>query len=357
MGAAFKLNRLANSILSQAGLRVIKDENYQGLVRRYGAILRRLGLENDDVLHQPTFGNAPLAAADQAYLTRNNPRLLDLERRYAALDTAIIDPSMWSSKFTRGSEIDLEHFRGETYVWQHRDFNFPVHYWVTTKYLQSIDSLGLLDKLQEDELFGCYNFTVGNQRVSRDLLDSVSEILFLERVLRISQKPNLQVLDIGAGYGRLAHRLARGLANLDKVFCADAVAESTFLCDYYLRYRGVADKAVVVPLDQLDSRLRGAQISIAVNCHSFSECTLQTVSAWLTALEQHHIQYLLIVPTATMDGGRTLFTIEKAGNSLDILPTLTERGWKRIALQPKYGDSEVQKYGITPTFYHLFARG
>ena len=356
MCAAFNPKRLANSILRPAGLRVVKSENYQGLLRRYEAILRRLGLDNDTVLYQPTFGQASVTAADQAYLTRNNPRLRDLEKRYAALDTPIIDPSLWSSSFTRSAEIDLAHFRGETYVWQHRDYNFPIHYWVTTKYLQSIDSLGLFAKLQEDELFGCYNFTACKHRVSRDLLDSMSEILFLERVLSISKIPNLQILDIGAGYGRLAHRLVQGVPNLDKVFCTDAVPESTFLCDYYLRYRGVADKAVVVPLDQLDSGLRGARISIAINCHSFSECTLQTISAWLTALDKHQVQYLMIVPTALRDGGRTLYTTEKEGNPLDFLPTLTGRGWKRIELQPKYGDSEVQRFGVTPTFYHLFAR-
>jgi hypothetical protein len=289
-------------------------------------------------------------------LARTNPKLLALEQRYAALDTKAIDPSLWSKDFTSSPEIDLQHFRGETYVWQHRDFNFPVHYWVTTKFLQSIDNLGLFAKLEEDELFGCYNFMACGKCVSRDLLDSISEILFLERTLHISQMENLKILDIGAGYGRLAHRLVRGLANIDQVYCTDAVAVSTFLCDYYLRYRGVTDRSVVVPLDQLEIIPNSSQVSIAVNCHSFSECTLQSIKAWLDLLVRKGVSFLMIVPTALKDGGRTLFTTEKDGRQLDFLPALADRGWKRVEMQPKFGDSEVQKHGITPTFYHLFAK-
>ena len=58
------------------------------------------------------------------------------------------------------------------------------------------------------------------------------------------------------------------------MFCVDAVAISTFICEYYLGFRGADDRASVVPLDELDSLLALQPIDLAVNIHSFSECPI-----------------------------------------------------------------------------------
>ena len=75
--------------------------------------------------------------------------------------------------------------------------------------------------------------------VTRDLPDSVAELNFLERHLAISQRTAVVVLDIGAGYGRLAYRSVVALPLIERYLCTDAVPVSTFNCEHYLRYRGV----------------------------------------------------------------------------------------------------------------------
>ena len=53
------------------------------------------------------------------------------------------------------------------------------------------------------------------------------------------------MLDIGAGYGRLAHRMSAAFPQLEDYCCVDAVPESTFLSEYYLRHRGCTPPARV----------------------------------------------------------------------------------------------------------------
>ncbi len=75
----------------------------------------------------------------------------------------------------------------------------------------------------------------------------MNELCFLERELGLRERERFSVLDIGAGYGRLAHRMAAAHAErLADYCCVDAVPESTFVSEYYLRHRGVAPPARVV---------------------------------------------------------------------------------------------------------------
>jgi hypothetical protein len=46
---------------------------------------------------------------------------------------------------------------------------------------------------------------------------------------------------------RLAYRMSEALPNLAGYDCIDAVPVSTFLCEYYLGFRGVPDTVRVVP--------------------------------------------------------------------------------------------------------------
>ena len=54
------------------------------------------------------------------------------------------------------------------------------------------------------------------------------------------------------------------------------MAASTFVSDYYLRFRN-ASKAVVVPLDEIETWLTSQKVDIAINIHSFSECQLSAI--------------------------------------------------------------------------------
>jgi putative sugar O-methyltransferase len=141
-----------------------------------------------------------------------------------------------------------------------------------------------MERLDEDGLFGAYTFDFnGEKLVSRDLLDSILEINFLDRHLGLARREGFNLLDVGAGYGRLAHRLATAFPGTMRIYCTDAVSESTFLCEYYLRFRGLADRTEVVPLDEIEARLRTVRIDVATNIHSFSECPMpQWNGGWIS---------------------------------------------------------------------------
>jgi hypothetical protein len=191
----------------------------------------------------------PKGAAE--YLNAGNPRLMDLKRRYKGHPAAM--HSLWKDTYIQ-AELDFSTFRGDNaYIWQTRQINanLVMQYLLTAYHVKDVDQLNLFDRLREDGQFGAVNFSFNDQIVvSRDLLDSILEINFLERHLRISQMAAPVVLDIGAGYGRFAYRMVNALPNLKTVYCTDAVAESTFLCDYYLNFRGVGDRARAIPIDE-----------------------------------------------------------------------------------------------------------
>jgi hypothetical protein len=295
----------------------------------------------------------PQGAED--YLRVDNPRLAELRSRYRGLNCPAACHSLWTDTHT--SLIDLRYFRGDnSFVCQYQDQNAEVNYFLTASYLKSIDTLNLFGCLQEDGLFGAYTFEFDdNLLLSRDLLDSVSEITFLEENMRISRIQNLKVLDIGAGYGRFAHRLIESLPVAEKVICTDAVAESTFLSEYYLRFRGLAEKAKVVPLDEIEKVLDQKEIHLAVNIHSFSESTLASVCWWLDLLSKHRVQYLFVVPNADEHGGTRLLSREPAGiERQDFMPAILSRGYRLAKKRAKYSAPGVQKCGVSPTDYFLF---
>jgi hypothetical protein len=84
------------------------------------------------------------------------------------------------------------------------------------------------------------------------------------------------MLDVGAGHGRLAHRMVTALPGIEKFFCTDAVTVSTFVSDYYLRFRGV-EEALIIPLEEIDNMLRDHPVDFAINIHSFLECRTQAI--------------------------------------------------------------------------------
>ena len=282
------------------------------------------------------------------YLVPTNPRLVELRRRYAAFDANVTTPLVWTETLVDAG--DMQYFRGDNaYVWQVRERGMNIMaYALTAYYMQSIDALGLLEKLDEDDYFGVHNFEVGGRLVSRDLLDSVAEIYFLEKHLRISSKPGFSVLDIGAGYGRLAHRMTGALPNVSRYLCTDAFPVSTFISEYYLRFRGIEHKARAVPLDEIEQALSAEPVDIAVNIHSFSECKASAIEWWVALLEKHQVKYLMIVPNT----GDALRTHE----GVDFGTIVQSHGYRLKAMDPKYRDPVLQQCAINPSYYFLFER-
>ncbi|EKQ66967.1 hypothetical protein OsccyDRAFT_4783 [Leptolyngbyaceae cyanobacterium JSC-12] len=342
-------------------LRALEQE-FQALLSEYQALKSRHDRLSDR-LHLPEkffeqYPNPrPLLPDGANYLLINsNTRLTELTQRYRTVTHPAMNASMWVEEFVH-QEIDLHGFRADGgYVWQHRDINTDLHYALCTYYLKSIDTLRLFDKLTEDQLFGAYTVMVDDRPVSRDLLDSMTEIYFLERHLNISKRPNVKILDIGAGYGRLAHRLVQSLPNLGTVFCTDAIATSTFLCEYYLQFRAVNQKAVTVPFDELQPTLSNHAIDVAVNVHSFSECSLEAINGWLDLLTELAIPNLMIVPNMLDNGGTKLLSCEKDKTRINYQPLLEERGYQLVACDPKFLDPIVQANGVSPTHHFFFQK-
>ena len=290
-----------------------------------------------------------------SYLSPDNKRLLELQKAYSQLTIPAVDSSIWSRGYV-DQEVNITEFRGDcAYVWQLRDGNQEYQHILSALYAQSIDSLGLFDLLREDDQFGvqAYNYNESHL-VSRDLLDSVIEILFLERHLGISKLENINVLDIGAGYGRLAHRMVEALPNIRHMFCVEAIPESTFISEYYLNYRGVSDRAHAVPIYEIEDLLNKYKVQLATNIHSFSECTLTSINWWLDLLISHSVKYLMIEPNAGKCSGKRLLSAERDHNRIEYLGSIESRGYKLIAKEPSYMNSSVQKFGVSPTYYYLF---
>lgn len=319
------------------------------LVRR--SYWRQL-LEEDSRQQRPSFKQSPLPDGTREYLQPDNPRLRELKQAY--LGHPATNHSKWTPQHVT-SGLHLGFFRGDNvYIWQVRDKTTEGRYVISTYYVKMHDRLGLLARLEEDELFGIHTFEVDDHAVSRDLLDSILEINFLDETLNLSglSKPN--ILDIGAGYGRLAYRMVKALKNIGHVYCTDAIPESTFLCEYYLRFRGVDGQATTVPLHQVQSFLEKHPVDIATNIHSFSECSFTSICWWLDLLKSNRVRYLMIAPNIEKDGPR-LLSREAEGEPIDFLPAITSRGYQLVACHPKYRHSpSAQKHGVFPTHYYLF---
>jgi len=346
-----------NAGLHRLGLHLLKHGEFDRLASvdtDHARLCARLGLPRNGLLWRPNRSAGSVPPSEAAYLTHDNPRLRELHERYARVNSPLITRSKWTGAFVN-RDVPLTMFRADGgYVYQLRQ-NVPAHYVVTAKYIRAIDRLGLLDRLGEDDAFGVYGVRLSDGRlVTRDLLDSIAEIYFLDRVLGISGLSDVRILDIGAGYGRFAHRVTAALPGVEKVFCVDAIPESTFLAEYYLRFRGATPRAVVVTLDTMEDTLSATKLDLAVNIHSFSECALETIAAWASVLAKLRVKHLMVVPNPATHGGHELLSRELDGRRLDFSAALRDAGYILKEKQPKYLDPDVQVHGISPTCHYLF---
>jgi hypothetical protein len=320
--------RVANYLLRRAGYQI-------------HSIRRPDGASTCDASHLPI--GAP------EYLRAGNPRLKQLKHDYSRFDRHVTESRQWTRHTVRGH--DLLNFRGDNaYVWQVQGGDREANYAISARHIESIDKSGLLDRLTEDGAFGAHVFNLNGRKVSRDLLDSVAELCFLDRHLGIFERPDLRILDIGAGYGRMAHRMVTALPNVTRFLCTDAIPVSTFISEYYLKFRGIDTKATAVPVTDINSVLEDCPIDLAINVHSFSECRIQAVTWWLRIMRDRNISHVFVVPNALDHGGTRLLTNAKE----DLMPLFTSHGFELTACEPKYLDPFTQQYGVQPTHYYLF---
>jgi SAM-dependent methyltransferase len=297
----------------------------------------------------------PPGAAEE--LVSDNPRLVELRRRYERIDGPLVQHTFWTEQY-RTVDLDLAYFRGDNaFVWQQRRMgDLRLKLYLYLQYLEQLDERKLLWELGEDGAFGCWTYDYADRpRVSRDLLDSVNELYFLERVWGLFDRSGFGVLDIGAGYGRLAHRMATGVPGLGRYYCVDAVPESTFLCEYYLRYRGVEGAATVVPLDELD-RVPVGGVDLAVSVHSFSEMSGAAIAEWMRVLVTKQVPGLLVVP----NDPEGLLSVEADGSRRRAEHLITDAGYERAAHEPIFLDRNLPELvGVDDQyfFYRHRARG
>jgi len=293
-------------------------------------------------------GTLPPGAADILRMT--NPRLQELERRYAAAPPAVRPGFEWAPGALTAEA--LAYFRGDNpYVFQRRGPNrHELGYALTYYATKADDREGLLDRLSEDELFGIHAFDIDGRMISRDLLDSVGEIAFLMRHAGLGTAAR-NVLDIGSGYGRLAHRIDQALDEV-RVFATDAFAASTFLAEYYLRFRA-CERASAVPLDEVEALLASRSIDLAVNVHSFPECTPAAIGWWAELLSRHKVPRLFVVPNG--EGEYTGGCRTNRGEEIE--PILAAHGYRLALRSPRYRDPVVRRYGLDPVDFFLFELG
>jgi SAM-dependent methyltransferase len=157
-------------------------------------------------------------------------------------------------------------------------------------YVRSLGN-GWLERLaEEDDAFGCDWAEVDGVKVSRDLVDSIVELDFLHRICGLPLD-SCRVLDIGAGYGRLAHRMT-ALFPGSWVVCTDPIEVSRAVCRKYLEFRRVS-RAIVVAPEALSPQ---TFFDLAMNVHSWPECTRAEINSWLDWLVARRVPRLFVVP-------------------------------------------------------------
>ncbi len=287
----------------------------------------------------------PLPEGAAEVLRASNPHLVELARRYRGHPAAA--RSGWSDLRLQG-QIDLCYFRGDSqYLYQRRGTP-EAAFALAADYVARHGVLGLLEAFSEDGAFGALTFEAFGRRVSRDLLDSALEIEALAAWLGADRLAAARVLDVGAGYGRLAHRLCTWSPRA-RVVATDAVPLSTFLCEYYLGYRGCTN-AKVIPLDEAEAAIGRGGFDLAVNVHSFAEAPRAAVTWWLERIAAARVPRLWIVHNE-----RELFALEADLSRKSYDDVLTKLGYRRVDLRAKYAHSDtVQRLGAFPAWYHAF---
>lgn len=273
----------------------------------------------------------------------DSPELAELRRRYRALDSPLAVPSaLWTP--TRAATIDLTRFGPTTPTCgkpapstPEPDRGSPTC--CTPTRCARSTGRGCSCQLDDDRAFGAVLFGYHDPPVlSRDLLDSVNELCFLDRAFGLFERSELTVLDVGAGYGRLAHRMTQAVPNLRRYYCADAIPESTYICDHYLRYRHVDKTAVTVPLRELRDQLTGVRVDLAVGIRSLSEMTYSAMTGWFDLLDELSVPVLYAIP----NDSRYLASRERDGTRRGALGDLTRRGFTLTADEPVIADPDIR---------------
>lgn len=122
--------------------------------------------------------------------------------------------------------------------------------------------------------------------VTRQWLDSNTELWFLNKHGLL----NRNFLDIGAGYGRLA---VSASPYVKDYWCTDGVEVSQRVCRTHVEaYAHTGNVHVVSPEQLLEQK---PLLDVAVNIHSWNECSLHSIACWLEILKLLKVPFLFTV--------------------------------------------------------------
>ena len=279
------------------------------------------------------------------YLRRDNPRLLELQDEYSKL-TLPFGHTQWKDHQNNVGVHNFRydgHYLGTGAMWDDA-------YRIMFDHVVRIDKKGWLRDLQEDDAFGIqtYEFPMPDgtlKVISRDLLDSIMELYaVMESYGGLPQR----WLDIGAGYGRFAHRLTNLPGWSGYITCIDPIAVSTFLCEFYMAYRDCTKSVETLPMSYIDD-IQADDFDIAVNIHSWSECSANAINFWLDRLCDWRVPYLFLVPH-----DERLVCVNEDGSIGNFYPLLEKHGYHNVWHRSKYPEGVN---GLYPEVnYHLFVR-
>ena len=145
-------------------------------------------------------------------------------------------------------------------------------------------------KLRDAE-FGARVVETTHGKLTRAWLDSCVETEFLCR--HMPEDFGDRILDIGAGYGRLAVTL--GLMSPARYVCVDPVPISTKVCREYCARFAPNIEVPSLPDFLAIHNQGGYAFDLAINVHSWNECTREQISAWLDILDEIKVPYLFTV--------------------------------------------------------------
>lgn len=150
-----------------------------------------------------------------------------------------------------------------------------------------------------DAEFGARVVKTSYGYVTRMWLEAEEEMAFVLKQEGRMLPPS--VVEIGGGYGRLAVPLS---VHCRRYVCVDPIPISTQVCrEYCGRF---ANGRVEVPSlpDFLALKNRGDEykFDLAINVHSWNECTTEQIEWWLTMLRELAVPYLFTVSHGQMCG-------------------------------------------------------
>jgi putative sugar O-methyltransferase len=224
-------------------------------------------------------------------------------------------PTVWkvNDNYIKSSFIADKFRTDNAYVWQVRMGDNIKSYLDYYDKLRRIDKDFLFNKTLENGSYGCITWNINDTLISRDLLDSIIEIYYMKR--HFEDLNTLNLLEIGAGYGRLCKRYTDCFPD-SHFYITDGIPYSTYLSDIYLQNYNYQDKNI--KLFNLEEKLKTTKIDVAINIHSFPEQNIKDVEWWISLISKYKIKYLFFVPNNPNSNPKCIDT--NSGDSiLDLL--------------------------------------